>query len=88
MNIIVKKIFKKDAEKINDKKTLLILGELIDQIKVVNNISDISNIKKMKGFDNYYRIKLGDYRLGFKYEDENIYLMRILHRKDIYRFFP
>jgi mRNA-degrading endonuclease RelE of RelBE toxin-antitoxin system len=31
---------------------------------------------------------LGDYRLGLVIEDDIVTLVRILHRKDIYRYFP
>jgi mRNA-degrading endonuclease RelE of RelBE toxin-antitoxin system len=46
---------------------------------------DISNIK---GFRGYYRVRLGDYRIGFKKEREFIVFMRVKHRKDIYKNFP
>lgn len=46
---------------------------------------DIVNIK---GFKGYFRIRLGDYRIGFKREKESVIFMRVKHRKDIYKFFP
>jgi len=49
---------------------------------------DIDNLKKIAGYKNYYRIRLSDYRIGFKVEDRNWVLLRVLHRKDIYKFFP
>ena len=36
----------------------------------------------------YYRIRIGDYRIGIKGEGDVIVLMRVMHRKDIYRVFP
>ncbi len=88
MITIIKKSFQKDTKEILDKKILLDILNVIEEIKESQNISQIKNIKKMKGYDNYFRIKLNDYRLGIKYEDNIITLLRILHRKDIYRFFP
>jgi mRNA interferase RelE/StbE len=36
----------------------------------------------------YYRIRLGDYRVGLKIENNTVCFVRFLHRKDIYRYFP
>ncbi|WP_202218315.1 type II toxin-antitoxin system RelE/ParE family toxin [Okeania sp. KiyG1] len=46
------------------------------------------NIKKLKGEEEYYRIRVGDYRLGIKVNDGIVFFVRILHRKEIYRYFP
>ncbi len=46
------------------------------------------NAKKIKGFKNAYRIKFGDFRMGFLWEDESIKLSRVLNRKDVYKYFP
>lgn len=45
-------------------------------------------LKKIRGFSFYYRVKVGDYRVGFKKTNGEVIFMRALHRKDIYRFFP
>ncbi|MDC1068279.1 type II toxin-antitoxin system RelE/ParE family toxin [Candidatus Kapabacteria bacterium] len=43
-------------------------------------------IKKLVGYSGNYRVVvLKDYRMIFSYDTEKIYLLRILHRKDIYR---
>ena len=46
------------------------------------------NIRPMRKFKGYYRTRLGDYRIGFKYKDNTVIFMRVLHRRDIYRHFP
>ena len=42
----------------------------------------------MKGHSYAYRIRIGDYRLGFYFEDNTIFLARFLKRSDIYKVFP
>jgi mRNA-degrading endonuclease RelE of RelBE toxin-antitoxin system len=42
----------------------------------------------MKGFKNAFRIRIGDYRVGFLFQDNAIMLGRIAHRKNIYDIFP
>jgi len=51
-------------------------------------LSDIQNLKKMQGYDTFYRIRLGDYRIGIEVVADQVILVRILHRKYIYRYFP
>ncbi|MEG3988445.1 type II toxin-antitoxin system RelE/ParE family toxin [Microcoleus sp. S28C3] len=46
------------------------------------------NLKKLKGEDNAYRFRVGDYRIGFYFDGETVTFARVLHRKDIYRYFP
>ena len=53
-----------------------------------NNIFEIQNLKKIAGHKNYYRLRLRDFRIGLKLENNTIYLMRVLHRKEIYKYFP
>jgi mRNA-degrading endonuclease RelE of RelBE toxin-antitoxin system len=48
----------------------------------------IINLKKLKGDDNAYQLRIGDYRIGFYFDGETVTFARVLHRKDIYRYFP
>lgn len=57
-------------------------------ILICQNLSDISNIKKIKGEDNAYRIRVGDYRIGFFIIGDTITFSRVLHRREFYRYFP
>ena len=53
-----------------------------------NTLSEIKNLKKMQGFLNCYRIKIGDYRIGLYFENNIVELVRLAHRKEIYKLFP
>lgn len=82
------KQFYKDLNKIILQSTL---DDIITSIKNVEesiSLRDIKNLKKLKGYKNVYRIKVGDYRIGVFIENDVIEFARILHRKDIYRVFP
>jgi mRNA interferase RelE/StbE len=48
----------------------------------------IINCKKLKGSTNAYRIRLGEYRIGFVFEDDHIDFVRFLHRSKVYDVFP
>jgi addiction module RelE/StbE family toxin len=80
--------FSKDLDKIKSKKLKDSVHSLIEQFENSESLSKIHNVKKLSGHKNAYRIRLGDYRLGFFVENEIIQLARIKHRKEIYKLFP
>ena len=47
-------------------------------------------IEKMKGYEDKYKIRIGDYRIGItiKAQQKRITCQRVAHRKEIYRVFP
>ena len=47
-------------------------------------------VEKMVGYKTYYKIRVGDYRIGVQIERHHrtVKFMRVLHRKEIYRLFP
>lgn len=88
MRIEVQKSFEKDVENISDTKLAIQLNTIIEDLENCKSLIEIKNLKKLKGKGNYYRIRIGSYRLGLKLEEETITLLRFLNRKDIYTYFP
>ena len=88
MNIKFESRFEKDIRKIKDKKILLKLKENILKCKAVKDLSEINQVKKLQGYESFYRIRLGDYRIGIEFINDELIFTRFLHRKDIYKFFP
>ena len=88
MKILYEKSFLKDIKKIRDQRVSDTLVKVIEEIKKSVDLSRIGDIKKLKGHSAAFRIKIGDYRLGFFYENDHIILVRFLNRKDIYKYFP
>ena len=82
------KKFDKIVSKIKDKWLLTEIDNCINEIEVANDVNEIKNLKKMKGFSNPYRIKIKDYRLCFYLNENKIELEKIAHRKDVYNDFP
>jgi mRNA interferase RelE/StbE len=80
--------FNKDIDKIKDKKVKNALLDIINEVKASDNLADIKNIKKLKGAKNFYRIRLGDYRIGIEINNTKVAFIRFLLRKDIYKYFP
>ncbi|GMN06614.1 hypothetical protein MTsPCn5_20030 [Croceitalea sp. MTPC5] len=78
----------KDIKKIKDKKTKDNIKRIFLQIKEVESLKELGNLKKMSGHPSAYRIKIGNYRLGFYYENDVVKIARIVKRNDIYKLFP
>jgi len=82
MKVEFKTSFLSDLRKVNNQKIVLLVKEIIDELKKVKNL------KKLSGFDNAFRIRVRNYRIGKFVVDQTIVLVRILNRKDIYKYFP
>lgn len=87
MDFEIKKSFVKDTKKlpqpIKDD-----LRNLIHSIMEVDSIASLPQVKKLKGYHNVYRIRIGTYRVGVVLENQKLILVRFLHRKEVYRYFP
>ncbi|MBS3809985.1 MAG: type II toxin-antitoxin system RelE/ParE family toxin [Desulfobacterales bacterium] len=89
MKVLYSKRFSKDLDHIaTGRKIKKRLLQLINQIKQIESLAELENVRKIQGYDEYFRIRLGDYRLGVKITDNGLEMLRFLHRKDIYRRFP
>ena len=88
MKVEFRKSFQKDLSKIRDRDLLLRIKAVIEKVENVDNLSDISNIKKLKANGDYYRIRVGNYRVGLTEAEGVITFVRLLHRKEMYRYFP
>lgn len=88
MNVSIRKTFENDLKPIHDKKLLSAIERLITHIESVNNLQLVPNLKKLKGYKHYYRIRIGDYRVGLSIEQNEVVFVRFMHRKDIYKNFP
>lgn len=53
------KSFGRSLDKINDKSLLARLKIIILEMERATNISEVKNVKKMAGFRNYYRVRIG-----------------------------
>jgi mRNA interferase RelE/StbE len=80
--------FTKDLRKIKETPVKKQILEIISAAENARDLQGIENLKKLKGGEDYYRIRIGDYRLGLILEGNTLIFVRFLHRKDIYRYFP
>lgn len=80
--------FNKDLSKLGDATLAKQIRKLILRLENTRSLADIPNVKKLQGGANFFRVRIGDYRVGITKDGDTVTLMRILHRKEIYRYFP
>jgi mRNA interferase RelE/StbE len=59
-----------------------------NELPVISEIEQSGRIERMKGYQGYYKIRFGSYRLGLHKESNTLAVKIIIHRKDIYNYFP
>ena len=88
MKVEFRKTFEKDLRKLRDKKLLSKIKSVIEAVEIASALEDVTSLKKLQGVDGYFRIRLGDYRIGVFFQDETVRFIRVLHRREFYRYFP
>ena len=83
-----RKRFLKDLSKIPTEIRSSIESFVFKELPKANSIFDLGSVEKMKGYHPYYKIRFGSYRIGLTIKNDKVILERVLHRKDIYRYFP
>ena len=81
-------VFKKSAVKELNALPQRIQQKILDAIQLLslNPYTEILQIKKMKGADSLYRVRIQDYRVIYLVENQiiKITIIKIGHRKDVY----
>jgi mRNA interferase RelE/StbE len=89
MNVIFDRSFSKSLNKLNDKEIRSKIEQIIIEAESADSLIQITNLKKMQGFKTFYRIRIGDFRIGIELENPTtLRFIIVLHRKDIYKKFP
>ena len=83
--------FQKSAYKEYQKLPKKARAKIDEALKIlsINPLSELLNFKKIRGKDNHFRIRVGDYRIVYTPQNEKliIRIIRVGHRKDVYKFF-
>jgi mRNA interferase RelE/StbE len=62
--------FEKDLSQTHDKVLAQLILDCIELFERVGTISEVPNVKRLKGHKSAYRYRKGKYRIGFYLEDE------------------
>ena len=84
-------LFQKSAEKEYRALPKVVKSKVDDVLEMlsINPLSEILKFKKIRGKENCYRVRLGDYRIIYTPLSDVLVVrvIRIGHRKDVYRHF-
>ena len=84
-----KKIFLKDLAAIPGRYRSRIERLVFDEIPASEHFFSDFDVSRMKGFEHYYRVRIGHYRIGCRITgDTSIIFYRVKSREEIYRVFP
>lgn len=89
MKTAFRRSFERDLKKLKkDHQMLRRIREAIEEVESASDLDQLSSLKKLRGGEEYYRLRVGDYRIGIAMDGETVIFVRCLHRRDIYRYFP
>ena len=89
MQVLYREAFLKDLKQLKSSTSYQRIYELaFTTLEAINTLEEIPNIKAMRGYSGRYRIRIGDYRMGIEVNGDVIEVMRVLHRREFYRYFP
>jgi mRNA-degrading endonuclease RelE of RelBE toxin-antitoxin system len=64
MQVEFRKTFKQDLRDIKDRKVLSRIRTAIEDVETASSLLSVANVKAIQGHVGYYRIRIGDFRLG------------------------
>lgn len=88
MRVEFRDSFAKDLKGVKEKGPLGRVREVIEAVEKADSLAELPNLKKLKGGGDYFRVRVGDYRIGVALDGETVVFVRFLNRKDIYKHFP
>lgn len=93
MKVNFRKSFEKDLRQLQNLTLLQRAKTVIESVERAESLDalidqGITDFKKLKGNDGYFRVRIGDYRIGLFMEGNTLWFVRILHRREFYRYFP
>jgi mRNA interferase RelE/StbE len=88
LQIIYQKKFLKDLAKLPAGKRKEIEKFVFELLPSATSLSSLNKFEQMTGYPSFFKARFGDYRIGASYNGKSLELIRVLHRREIYRFFP
>ncbi|WP_271251582.1 type II toxin-antitoxin system RelE family toxin [Pseudanabaena sp. Chao 1811] len=79
-------VIPKPAQNQLDNITKIERDRLIVTLRSLADDPRPNGVKKLKGYDNTYRVRVGDYRIIYEIKDREliVLLLSVSHRKDAY----
>ena len=91
MVVAIQTKFEKELRKTPDHiqdQARIVIGKLMAASSLETAGVDYKMMKGQKKGRGFYRIRVGDYRIGIQYLHPDVIIMRVLHRGKVYGAFP
>jgi mRNA interferase RelE/StbE len=89
LEVQYRQVFLKDLKQLKSSTSYQRIYDLaFTTLEEINTLEEIPDIKAMRGYAGRYRIRIGNYRIGIEVNGDVIEVMRVLHRREFYRYFP
>lgn len=88
MKTAYRKKFLKELSQLPLKTRTQIEQFTFEDIPNSSSISENKKIERLKSYKNFFKVRFGNYRVGLRIENNEIIFERVLHRKEIYKYFP
>jgi mRNA interferase RelE/StbE len=81
--VLLRPAAQRDLKKLPDK----VFGRILTDLEHLSENARPRGVKKLKGRENEWRIRSGDYRILYEIDDTNniVRIFRIVHRREAYR---
>jgi mRNA interferase RelE/StbE len=80
--------FARDLRKVRAESVREQIRAAILSVEEAADLRSVPGVKKLAGSGPYFRIRSGKYRIGLRLESDTVVFVRVLPRRDIYRYFP
>jgi mRNA interferase RelE/StbE len=80
--------FFRDLRKLADDDVRQQVRGAILSVEAAPDIRFVPNLKKLSGGGPYYRIRIGEFRIGLRIDADTVTFVRVLPRREIYRYVP
>jgi mRNA interferase RelE/StbE len=90
VKVAFKSSFTRDLGKIRDADVREQVRSAILAVEQAQQLGTVPILKKLRGAGGapYFRIRVGDYRIGVRVDEDTVTFVRVLSRDEIYRHFP
>jgi len=80
--------FLTDVKKLRNAQVRRAVAAAIVNVEQASSLTYVRSLKRLSGHHDYYRIRIGEWRVGLHVSGQTVTFVRCLNRREIYRFFP
>ncbi len=80
--------FTRDLKRLRNAELRGRVERVIEELERAPEVAAVAGAARLKGPGQFYRVRVGDYRIALSVEGGAAVVTRFLHRRDIYRYFP